>query len=168
MDWKTFIASIVSSLAWPGVLAFILIKNKGTILKLIQTLKTLKAGDFEFDFTKEVKELKEVEQSQFGNLDQDIFNQNIPTKYMITEFWMQLESALNLCANNNGINLKSNMQETINELNKLKIINNKDAYIITELRKLRNEAVHSIGFNPDKSSVLEYRYLVNNLLGKLK
>ena len=63
MDWKTFIAEIISSLAWPALIAFILVKNKDQITRLIETLKTLKAGDFEFDFTNEIRELKEIEET---------------------------------------------------------------------------------------------------------
>ncbi len=164
MSWKEFIASLVSSLAWPSLIAFIFIKYKDQILQLVRTLKTLKAGDFELDFTKEVKELKEVAAS---NIEQDIFN-NIPIKHMITKFWLQLEDAINSYATKNGISASQNILKTANELHERNLINNKDNYLISKLRKLRNEAVHSIDFNPEINAVIEYRDLVNDLLKKLK
>lgn len=167
MDWKTFIAEIISSLAWPALIAFILVKNKDQITRLIETLKTLKAGDFEFDFTNEIRELKEIEETDIDIMDQDISKSRLPTKYMITELWLRLENGINDFAKKNDINPHPNVVRTLDKLDHSQVIDNKDKYIILELRKIRNEAVHSTTYNPDISDVLEYKSLVKNLLKKL-
>ena len=86
---------------------------------------------------------------------------------MITESWSLLEESINSCAIKKGIIIDSNILKTVNMLNQHHIINNKDNYLISKLRELKNEAEHSINFNPEIGAALEYKDLVNNLLKKL-
>jgi len=52
MDWKQFIAEIVSSLAWPTLVIVILFIFKSEVAKIVQRLAHLKYKDLELDFEK--------------------------------------------------------------------------------------------------------------------
>lgn len=42
MDWKTFIAQIINTLAWPVVVVFIILQLKDKLTELIPRLKRIK------------------------------------------------------------------------------------------------------------------------------
>jgi hypothetical protein len=51
MDWRSFVASLASSLAWPVVVAAVLIIFRTEIIKILQQpMKHMKAGPFEADW----------------------------------------------------------------------------------------------------------------------
>jgi hypothetical protein len=53
MDWLEFIASIVGSLAWPGVVLIFLWINRGHLANLLDWIEELTLpGGFKFKFTK--------------------------------------------------------------------------------------------------------------------
>ena len=56
MDWKSFIASIVGSIAWPAVVAFILYLLKGQLAPLVQRLEELSFPGGKAKFIKELEE----------------------------------------------------------------------------------------------------------------
>ena len=62
MDWKQFIADLVSSLAWPTVGAIFLIMFRSELAKIVQRLAHLKYKDLELDFDKVKQQAQELHQ----------------------------------------------------------------------------------------------------------
>ncbi len=52
MSWKQFVASIVSSLAWPTIVLVVLLVFRNELQKVIQGLAHFKYKDLELDFEK--------------------------------------------------------------------------------------------------------------------
>ena len=57
MDWKTFIAQIINSIAWPLVVVFIVYQLKDRLAELLPRLKKLKHKDTELEFAEKLNEL---------------------------------------------------------------------------------------------------------------
>ena len=57
MDWKTFIAQMVNTMAWPLVVIFIIYQLKDRLAELLPRLKKLKHKDTELEFSEKLNEL---------------------------------------------------------------------------------------------------------------
>jgi len=58
MDWLSFFANVIGSLAWPAtVLAVVLLLRK-KLVEMLPFIRKLKAGPVEAEFEREVKELR--------------------------------------------------------------------------------------------------------------
>ena len=57
MDWKTFIAQIINSIAWTLVVVFIVYQLKDRLAELLPRLKKLKHKDTELEFAEKLNEL---------------------------------------------------------------------------------------------------------------
>ena len=60
MDWKHFIASLVSSLAWPALATVFLFMFRSELAKVVQRLAHLKYRDLELEFDKIQQQAQEI------------------------------------------------------------------------------------------------------------
>jgi hypothetical protein len=59
MDWMQFISALVSALAWPGAIVWIIFMLKRPILAAIPKIRSFKYGDLHIDLSEELKSLQE-------------------------------------------------------------------------------------------------------------
>src|SRR5260221_11590560 len=65
MDWKTFFANIISSLAWPAAAVAIIVLLRIPVARLVTLLRKLKWKDLELDFAEKLEEAeKEADAAQ--------------------------------------------------------------------------------------------------------
>lgn len=167
MDWKTFIASVISSLAWPGILAIVFIRYHSEILNLIRSLKTIKAGEVELSFNDGVQELQKIaEDLENKNLDEEKLSKILehPREFVLGT-WIKLEDSIRaLAASRTEIDHEERKVEYLTELLLDKKLLTKDEYyLIFKLRTLRNRAAHLADFEFDTSSVIEYEKLTDDI-----
>jgi hypothetical protein len=60
MDWLTFVASIIGSLAWPSVVVFLVLLLRHQLRRLILRVLSLKWGGVEVSFKEILEEAREV------------------------------------------------------------------------------------------------------------
>tara|TARA_R110002167_G_scaffold269962_2_gene476488 strand:+ start:535 stop:1134 length:600 start_codon:yes stop_codon:yes gene_type:complete len=76
MDWKSFFASIVDSLAWPVVVLIVVILLKDKLSELLPRLKRFKHRDTEFEFAEKVSELVRESEAQ-GEVEPNLEGEEI-------------------------------------------------------------------------------------------
>ncbi|WP_353571096.1 hypothetical protein [Candidatus Albibeggiatoa sp. nov. BB20] len=57
MDWKTFIATVIESLAWPAVVVLIILSFRDKLESLVPRLTRFKSGYIEAEFSERVNQL---------------------------------------------------------------------------------------------------------------
>jgi hypothetical protein len=88
MDWKTFVSSLIDSLAWPAIILLALWLFREPFSVVIQSLKRFKYKDFEF-------ELEDKEETADGNKDLDMLISSIQTKSHSFR-WLRRNTPINL------------------------------------------------------------------------
>jgi hypothetical protein len=179
MDWLSFLASVVGSVAWPvTVLAVVLILRK-ELVALLPFLRRLKAGPVEAEFERQVKELKnEVAQALPEELPQALEGRErllklaeISPRAAILEAWQGVEFAARRVATHYGgspvPDVRSPSRLT-KELAKLSQVSVDDLALIQDLRGLRNQATHSPDFSPSYEAVANYIQLASALQARLQ
>lgn len=169
MDWLSFIASVVGSLAWPGtviVLVLILRKPIGALLPLLQRLRY---KELELEFGRRVEEVKE-------QLAQELPSETvlvpageeagpiarlaeISPRSAVLEAWRDVELAALEAAQKIGGESFRHKTLTFQALRILEHSESLDRNVIgllRDLRGLRNEAAHAPDFALTKESALEY------------
>lgn len=167
MDWKTFIASIIGSLAWPGILAYVFIRYHKEILNLIRSLKSIKAGEVELSFNDGVQELQQIaEDLDKNNLDTEKLTKILehPREFVL-ETWIKLENTIRALSASRTVidHEKRNVEYLTEHLLQEKLLTKDEYYLIFKLRMLRNRAAHLADFEFDTSSVIEYEKLTNDI-----
>ena len=182
MDFLTFIANLVGSLAWPVASVFILITFKDEVVKAIPFIKRLKAGPVEAEFDREMRQLEETTPPERKVAAQS--NASIASKGLLLELaelhprsailesWVRLEAAARAAlpsdtskAAGGGYVPAARLSE---ELVKSKKIDQSDVTLYHELRRLRNDAAHLVGPEPTQDSVRSYIELASALQLRLE
>ena len=189
MDILAFIASILSSLAWPITviaLAFLFRKSLAKILESIK-LKKIKRGDLEFDFDQELTQLKsKVEAVPIQSATRPVLPET--TKNLPKQLMLPMDNQLEMISQINpasGIALAwSNVEQGIQDsivrlaispdypgynsalrniqlLIENKVIDASFAETLNALRQLRNQAVHELS---DSDSGLTIKEAENYIL----
>lgn len=58
MDWKQFVASVISSLSWPIAVVLVVALLRASLMGLIPKIRSLKYGDLHIDLGKELDAVK--------------------------------------------------------------------------------------------------------------
>ena len=171
MDRLTFISTIIKAIAWPVTLIAFLFLVRKDLPRLVRSLRRLKFKGVELEFGEAVKELA-AETSlalsppsgvlgnisllpatgpipQAGSAPQlivtDHTEESASPRGEILEAWLFLEkTAQALLGKNNGDSISTlpHGSRLVRELLRLNLIDERQAAIFDELRRLRNEAVH--------------------------
>jgi hypothetical protein len=158
MNWKQFIAEIVSSLAWPAVILAILFMFRSELAKIVQRLAHLKYKDIELDFEKvkqqaeelhkEVLEEEPPEKSPvFTSLEDQVFDavERAPSAAILLA-WSGLETAIasvvaRLAISPEPPSYRAPMHN-IEMLTKYGGLAKSHASLLNEMRMLRNKVAH--------------------------
>ena len=187
MDWISLIPPIldflgsifststicVTSCAWPISILILALLLRRPIMKVIPSITKLKAGNFEFEFSRRIEELEQeaerVELPDIDEFDFSIFGKqassifrlaDINPRSAILESWLMVETAISEVAIQYGFDEQSNVYRSTTYL--LKKLTDEDVLskdirnIVNRLRHLRNQAVHEIDFDISSDQIYDY------------
>ena len=176
MDWRTFTAAVVESLAWPLTALAIFLVVRRPLLALVPLVGRLKVGDLELDFGRRLAEAKAeaaalpaARASTAPATDDDALLRlaSAAPRAAILEAWLRLEGAALDAARRRGTtepvsHVRSPMR-LIEALEEFGVIDARQAAVFHELRSLRNSAAHAVGFEPSPDTARNYVHLAARL-----
>ena len=184
MDWMTFAAKIVESLAWPAVAVVLAVLLRDDIRRLVPFIKKLKAGPVEAEFEREVKALKEAAAPPS---QREVTAAKVPDavskeflvqlaalhpRSAILESWIRVEAAARAVlsrraapAATGGYIPAARLAEPLAQQD---VITQGQVTLFHELRRLRNEVAHAPTFEPTVDAAMAYVDLAVFLQGHLE
>jgi len=157
MDALSFIAAIVASLAWPTVVVVGIFAMRKELPRLAESLRKLKFKDFEAEFDRSVKEVrqeasvvipehtKQLSDGRESALRELAKVADVAPRAGILEAWLTLESAaVDSLAKIGEVDgsVKQSLLRVGEALKAHGILNGDQWKLFIELRELRNRAVH--------------------------
>jgi len=183
MNLYAFIASLVSSLAWPALIAWLvwlLMRNGHTLDGLVQAIrkyvKSVKVGSVELTLQDARKEAEEVAAEQGTSLteqvpetgDEALLTQAAPA-FMVLEIWKQLEAEIIQLQQHNGLVRFTSPASFMKLLWDRKKVTDSEYRLFMTLREIRNQVVHSRETQPiTPAEVVEYRTFVATLIRRFE
>jgi hypothetical protein len=158
MDWKQFIAQVVSSTAWPALVIIILLLFKRELAKIVQRLAHLKFKDLELEFDKVKQQAEELHKDMpeelpapksliFTSLEDQVLDavERAPSAAILLA-WSGLETAMasamaRLAISPEPPSYRSPMHN-IEMLSKYGGLPKSQANLLQEMRTLRNKVAH--------------------------
>jgi hypothetical protein len=158
MDWKQFIAEIVSSVAWPVATIAILLIFRNEVAKIVQRLAHLKYKDLELDFDKVKQQAEELHQEVLGerpaekspaltSLEDQVLDaiEKAPSASILLA-WSALETTMASAVARLAISPESpsyrSPMHNIEMLTRYGGLSGKNANLINEMRMLRDKVAH--------------------------
>ncbi|HUI90625.1 MAG TPA: DUF4145 domain-containing protein [Chitinivibrionales bacterium] len=158
MDWKQFIAQIISATAWPLVTGIALLIFKNELAKILGRIARVKYKDVELDFEKfsqQAKELhREVESERleirgpiFTSLEEQILDavDRAPSAAILLA-WSALETAMADAVSRLAISPEPPSYRApthnIEQLAKFASLSDRDTGLLQGMRRLRNRVAH--------------------------
>ena len=192
MDDLTFVSNLISSLVWPLIVIAIVILLKKPLRELIhdlgRRLRIIKFPGGEAEFSEELAEIKEA--ADVANLppaavmptrdflslrineDMDEWAKlvEVSPRSAISEAWRWVENAMRETAEKLNIPQSDTRSPTalIRELGKREALNSETILIISDLRGIRNRAVHGIEPGISRADAIEYISLVRRIIATLR
>ena len=158
MDWKQFIAELISSIAWPAVVITVIFMFKNELVKIVRRLAHLKYKDLELDFEKvkqhaeelhleTARETTTIESPVLTSLEDQILDaaERAPSAAILLA-WSGLETAIAAAVSRLAISpdppsYRSPMHN-IDMLAKHGRLSKKHQKLLHEMRMLRNKVAH--------------------------
>lgn len=163
MDWKSFIASMIDSLAWPAVVCYTVWLFHEKLGALLPRLTKLKHNDTELEFSEGVRELEEqvsqpIELPEPTVQSSDLSEQfdflqklaHISPRAAILEAWRNVETSAAKAAAKAYPELEPrNLRGPARPMRLLegKVLSKEELRQISGLRRLRNMAAHHDEFD---------------------
>lgn len=187
MDILSFIASLISSLAWPGTVILCVIFLRKPIAELIPFMRNLKFKDLEISFDHRLNELKaEADQAELPSipapateppakvaLGTDYWNtieglSEVSPRAAIAEAWRRVEGALEDYFRRLGQERPPSYQGMLRTLRAQNRPIPIAMSLLQELRVLRNRAVHARDFEIDSHQAIEFAQLSERIVSSLE
>lgn len=176
MNALSFWAAVISALAWPVAALAIALTFKPQIQTLLTRIKKGKFGSTEFEFEQEVSEIAEETSIAAGPPSAvsapsvSLATQN--PRAAILESWLRLESCAIRVGTHFGLKDTSagrrSLGAMMRDMQKAQLITTDDAALFSDLRSLRNQAVHDVDFSPSSESAIRYAQLADALRQRLE
>jgi hypothetical protein len=180
MDWLTFLASIVGSLAWPASVVITVLILRRALNKLLPELNRLKYKDLELEFGKEVAQAKiEIEASpeikQLPGTGQPEAAPDaaylsalaeISPRAAVLEAWLPFEVALGRVAQKLDLTDRGHalqMPRMIDALVTRRVLTTEEGRAISRLREVRNKVVHARDVDLATDSVAEFARVLSEV-----
>lgn len=192
MDKLAFVSSLISSLVWPLIVVFIVVLLRRPLREFIRDLgrrlRIIKFPGGEAEFSQELAEIKEA--ADVANLPpavglptgespslraEEDMNQwarlaELSPRAAISEAWRLVENAMRETAK--GLDIpQSDTRSTIaliRALGKHQALDAETAAIISDLRGIRNTAVHGVEPEISRSDAIEYVSLARRIIAALR
>lgn len=172
MDWLQFLASAMSSLAWPLAVVIVVCLLRKPIASLLPLLQRLKLKEFELEFGKSVEKVsaeiaKEIPpapatngQSAMGELAALVKIAEASPRAAVLQAWLMVEQTAHEAARALGWRPASDKASTDNHaigfLSRQQAVESDRMDLLQQLRHLRNQAAHAPEFALGKSAAIEY------------
>ena len=161
MDWLTFIASIVSSLAWPMGACGVALIFRSQIRDLFRSINKIRWKDVEAEFgarvdqvRDEVKSIEDDPDYEDRPVDATLLNLVETHPHLaVLEGWKPLERAIiDVSTKRLGTDRSRTVQAHIDALDKSNILPRAMVKAISNVREIRNLAAHEIDANVSKGT----------------
>jgi hypothetical protein len=163
LDWLTFISSLIGSLSWPVLILALVVLLRRPIAGLIPNLRELRYKDFKIEFTKRLREVeREAQRVQLPAPEAltAVDRSEVPTTFAefidrlaelsprsaVTEAWRFVQTALQDALAGLGKVAPRSPRAMEEFLLKETNIDRRTLSLLSDLRALRNEAVHAPEF----------------------
>ena len=169
MDWLSFVASIVGSLAWPAAVLLLVLVLRRPIGALLPLLQRLKYKELEVEFGRRVEEVREELAQELpgataleaGGDGGDAIARlaEVSPRSAVLEAWRDVELAALDAARRIAGETFRNRTLTFHALRVLEQSDSLDRNVIAvlrDLRGLRNEAAHAPDFALTRESAVDY------------
>jgi hypothetical protein len=186
MDWKQFIAQIVSSMAWPALTIVILFVFKRELAKIVERLAHLRYKDLELEFNKVKQQAEELHKDMpdqlevrkspiFISLEDQILDavERGPSAAILLA-WSGLEIAMASAVARLAISAESpsyrSPMHNIEMLLKYGNLPKSYANLLQEMRILRNKVAHEKGamLSITKDQALDYANVAIDMIQHLE
>ncbi|MCH7564877.1 MAG: hypothetical protein IH968_13755 [Gemmatimonadetes bacterium] len=181
MNWLTFTADVIASLAWPAVVVVaiaMLRKPLGRLIPLLRRFRYKDLLDFEFEERLEVIEAELLDELPpvspldvvpMPPLPADIVEvAKVSPRAAVLESWLGVERAAQELGRARGIYIpKDSPFQIIRGLEKADAVSSSLSSVLHELRSLRNEAAHAPDFALDEDSALSYSATARRAISSL-
>lgn len=188
MDILSFIANVISSLAWPSVLILCVVLLRKPIAGLIPLMRSLKFKDFEIDFSRRLEELEaEADEAELQSIppptteapeepkrETDYWEtieglSEVSPRAAISEAWRRVEWAIDDYFRRLGMEGPRSYQGMLRALRaQERPIPPAITLLFQELRVLRNRAVHARDFDIDPRRAIEFAQLADRIVASLE
>lgn len=186
MDILSFIANIISSLAWPGLVILCVILLRKPIAELIPLMRSLKFKDFEIDFDRRLEELKADAEAELPSIppptteapeeprrETDYWEtieglSEVSPRAAISEAWRRVERAIDDHFRRLGLERPRSYQGMLRALRAQERPIPPAMTLFQELRVLRNRAVHARDFDIDPQRAIEFAQLADRIVASLE
>jgi hypothetical protein len=185
VDWLTFFASVVGSLAWPGAVVAIVLVLRRSLNKLLPGLNRLKYKDLELEFGKQLAQAKvEIEaapevqqlperQRLDAARDATYFSAlaEISPRAAVLEAWLPFEVALSRVVEKLGLMDRGRplqMPRLIDALVARGVLTPDEGRAISRLRAIRNEVVHAPAVDLPRDAVAEYARVLSEVTAAME
>lgn len=175
MDTLTFISNLIGSLAWPLAVVLVFWWLRKEIKKLLPFAKKLRYGDLEIEFEQQLAALKKDAESQRRTHavfpkpeDAEVVSYlkssaEVSPRAALVDAWVGLE----ITAVSSARMLKLipeqktvSFPKVVSALRDAGVLEAKDVEILSRLRVLRNEVLHSTGFQLSPEEAQEFIGLI--------
>lgn len=175
MDTLTFISNLIGSLAWPLAVVLVVWWLRKEIRKLLPFAKKLRYGDLEIEFEQQLAALKKDAESQKRTHavlpkpeDAEVVSYlksaaEVSPRAALVDAWVGLE----ITAVSSAQMLKLIPEQktvpfpkVVSALRDSGVLEAKDVEILNRLRALRNDALHSPGFQLSPEEAQEFISLI--------
>lgn len=170
MDSLTFVSKVIEASAWPITTVFLVLLLRKEISALAPFLKKFKAGPLEAEFERALQEIrfetdKKIPLSNESTLFLPVHEKllrlaSVNPRSAIIEAWQEVIFTAETLLQRTGIhNKKSGVMlpyEIKQTLETSGLLNSEQLTLFNDLRKLRNQASHTPGFEPTMESTYNY------------
>jgi hypothetical protein len=167
MDWLTFFAEITKALAWPLSLVVIALIFKEPLNQLFRAIKSLKHGNLEFIFSKEIAEASaEAEEAGLTAHDTNTDSQQLNLveghpDLAIIKAWMEIEKLMRLISEKHEFKFTS-VRNWTNFTENNNIVSGATGNLIRDLHQLHNFAAHQ-RLHPSSGDAFHYTKLAESV-----
>ena len=186
MDTLTFIAQLIESLAWPGVVLAAVIVLRKPLRELLPLLRRAKYKDLDILFGQKLEKLEEkADQAKlpapaepppwaFESPDDWMFGDYIERlapvspRVAISEAWRFVGLALKEAARKLGQRPSHNILRVARALQEADRLPRDAVSLLADLQGLRNRAVHASDFEMEPNQALEFARLAERLIASIR
>lgn len=186
VDWLTFIVSETKALVWPAVVLTTVITLRQQISSLVAELggglKTAKGGGIELSFGARIDEVEkslptaELSQitapSNIKRIEQITDLSALPPAYIISQAWLRVEEEVGrsvaIPASNSGAGPSLPSIRLLKFAAEQGLIRDDEFRLLNQLRKLRNQAAHSLDPVISLTDALRYDDIANSVVQEMK
>ena len=187
MDILSFIANVISSLAWPGMVILCVIELRKPIAEIVPLMRSLKFKDFEIDFGRRLEELEaEADEAELPSIppptteapgeprrETDYWEtieglSEVSPRAAISEAWRRVEWAIDDHFRRLGLERPRSYQGMLRALRAQERPIPPAMTLFQELRVLRNRAVHARDFDIDPQRAIEFAQLADRIVASIE